>query len=249
MAQSTREAPASPPSPPALIGELADACVRFVEKAVGIAPDYTFETLPLVDHWLREAREAALARARSASLVSASQGGQAPVDETLRLVAAAAGAYFGEVVLRRYPGWWRLVDDGTDGHRVELREVFLAFHPMGFAYALLLRPEPPPVVSEPRDDDAPEHDDEEEEELETVPVPGDDPAALLLDEDDKQAIMAKLAELPPVREDDFFALSTRAEMIDVVVDALRARRIELYRTDDGLERDPPAFEEVDYDEL
>lgn len=248
MAQSTRERASHSP-PPALVDELAGACVRFVEKAVGIAPDYTFETLPLVDHWLREAREAAIARARAASLVGASRGGPVAPDETLRLVAAAAGAYFGEVVLRRYPGWWRLVDDGTDGHRVELREVFLAFHPMGFAYALLLRPEPPPAAAPAEEGEGDDELDDEEEELEVVPPPGDDPAALLLDEDDKQAILAKLAELPPVREDDFFALSTRAEMIDVVVDALRARRIELYRTDDGLEREPPAFEEVDYDEL
>src|SRR5687767_15165113 len=41
-------------APPA-IQDLADACIRYVERAVGVRLDYTLETLPLLDHYLEHA--------------------------------------------------------------------------------------------------------------------------------------------------------------------------------------------------
>jgi hypothetical protein len=38
-------------------------------------------------------------------------------------------------------------------------------------------------------------------------------------------VAARLAELPPVAEEEFFAPSTRLEVIDIAVDAIRARRM------------------------
>ena len=80
---------ASPPADaPLPIQDLANACVRFVERSVGIALDYTPETLPILDHYLRGVR----ATSR---------------DEITNLVAPAAGAYFGEVVRRQLgPAQW-----------------------------------------------------------------------------------------------------------------------------------------------
>jgi hypothetical protein len=41
------------------VGDLAESCVRFVHEALGLTLDYTAETLPVLDHYLRErARDA-----------------------------------------------------------------------------------------------------------------------------------------------------------------------------------------------
>src|SRR5687768_1752387 len=66
---------------PVVVLDLAEACVRFVKRALQIALDYTPDTLPLLDHYLR-----------SASDISK--------EEILSLHVPAAGAYFGEVVRR-----------------------------------------------------------------------------------------------------------------------------------------------------
>ena len=60
--------------PPAEVGDLAESCVRFVHDALGMTLDYTPDTLPILDHYLRD-------RARGTS------------EEVLDLLAPAAGAY------------------------------------------------------------------------------------------------------------------------------------------------------------
>src|SRR5262249_26914257 len=81
--------------PPGAIHDLAERAVEFVRRAVGIVLDYTPETLPLLDHYL----------------------GGVPPDQpaTVRLIAAAAGAYFGEVARRALGGDW----DQTDADATE----------------------------------------------------------------------------------------------------------------------------------
>src|SRR5579862_508162 len=94
--------------PPQRVLDLAEACVRFVQRALGVALDYEPETLPLLDHYVGEGRTAA-----------------APRPEAAALVAHAAGAYFGEVVRRRYPSWWRAEGEDPAGWRIELEPVYL----------------------------------------------------------------------------------------------------------------------------
>ncbi len=159
--------------------DLAEACVRFVERAVGVKLDYEPETLPLLDHYLNDAREAA---------------GQRP--EAGALVAHAAGAYLGEVVRRRYPSWWRLDGDDPGAWRIELEPVYLSFSPVQLVADALLRGS----------------DLEASERLE-------------LEDEDREAVAARLSELPPVDEDEFYAPSTRLEVIDIAVEAIRARRL------------------------
>jgi len=84
---------------PAAVLDLAEACVRYVERAVGVKLDFTPETLPLLDHYIGGARDVLSGRARPTE-------GAEPVD----LVAQAAGAYLGEVIRRRHPCWWRSGD-------------------------------------------------------------------------------------------------------------------------------------------
>jgi hypothetical protein len=161
------------------VKDLAEACVRFVERKLKVKLDYEPETLPLLDHYLAEARGAA---------------GERP--EAGALVAHAAGAYLGEVVRRRYPSWWRADGDDPGAWRIELETVYLSFSPVELVADALHR----------------EGDAEASERLE-------------LEEEDRQAVADRLAELPPVDEDEFYAPSTRLEVIDIAVDAIRARRL------------------------
>lgn len=164
---------------PAQVRELAEGCVRFVERALGVKLDFEPETLPLLDHWVAAARADATTKPEAAAVV-----------------AHTAGAYFGEVVRRRYPSWWRIEGDDPGAWRIEMEPVYLSFSPVQLVA------------------DAITHGAEEEalERLE-------------LEDGDREAVAARLAELPPVPEDEFFAPSTRLEVIDIAVDAIRARRL------------------------
>jgi hypothetical protein len=46
---------------------------------------------------------------------------------------------------------------------------------------------------------------------------------LQLEDEDREAVEARLAELPAASDDEFFALSTRIEVLDIAVDAIKAR--------------------------
>ncbi len=107
---------------PENIAELADACVRFVERATGLTLDYTPETLPFLDHWVSGMKEK-------------------PVHEILSLVAPTAGAYFGEVVRRAQAHVrWRANGDDFQRWRLEYETCFLHFNPIGVAVeAITLR--------------------------------------------------------------------------------------------------------------
>lgn len=81
--------------PPGAIFELAERAVDFVRHAVRgvrgeLILDYRPETLPLLDHYLRGVPE--------------------DQPETVALIAAAAGAYFGEVARRVLGGAWLETD-------------------------------------------------------------------------------------------------------------------------------------------
>jgi hypothetical protein len=168
---------------PERVRDLAEACVRFVERAIGVKLDYAPETLPLLDHYLAEARVTAGERPAAGALV-----------------AHAAGAYFGEVVRRRYPSWWRMEGDDPAAWRVEMEPVYLSFGPIQLVA------------------DALYHEGD-------AAVEAGAGEKLELEEDDRRAVAARLAELPPVDEDEFYAPSTWLEVIDIAVEAIRARRL------------------------
>jgi hypothetical protein len=168
---------------PERVRDLAEACVRFVERAIGVKLDYEPETLPLLDHYLAQARGAA---------------GERPVAGAL--VAHAAGAYFGEVVRRRYPSWWRMEGDDPGAWRIEMEPVYLSFGPTQLVADALFREGDAAVAAGAGE-------------------------RLELEEEDRQAVAGRLAELPPVDEDEFYAPSTWLEVIDIAVEAIRARRM------------------------
>jgi hypothetical protein len=92
--------------------------VAFVRRAMSLVLDYQSETLPLLDHYL----------------------GGVPRDQpdTVRLVAATAGAYFGEVARRTLGGEWRIEDEHDPAAwRLELAGVTVS--PVGLAAGAILQ--------------------------------------------------------------------------------------------------------------
>lgn len=115
--------------------------------------------------------------------------------EVLALTAHAVGAYLGEVIRRSHACWWR-IDHGDPGAwRLEFRNVYLAVYPVQIAYAALTQ-------------------EEDEASFSGFELP----------EDDRAALVTRLADLPDVGEDEYFAPSTRVEIVDIAVDALLAKR-------------------------
>lgn len=106
---------------PARVREYAEQVVSYVRNALGVTLEYDSNTLPLLDHYLRNVPE-----------------GQAA---TLKLVVETAGAYFGEVVRRRLGGRWEHSvgeEPGTEDWRMVL-PTGLNFSPAGFVAAAIAR--------------------------------------------------------------------------------------------------------------
>lgn len=174
-----------PEPAPSEVGDLAEACVRFVERALGVRLDYEAETLPLLDHWVAGARDAVGAQVET----------DKPADATIEVVGQTAGAYLGEVIRRRHPCWWR-TEGPTSSWRLEFGHAWLVVRPFELveaALALGLGKEP-------------------------------EVGAYEVDDDDREAVRRRLAELPEVPIEELVAPSTRLEVLDIVLDAIRARQ-------------------------
>jgi hypothetical protein len=116
--------------------------------------------------------------------------------ELLELLSRTVGAYFGQVVADHFGGFWLLPSADVHSWYVCLRGVYLAFNPVGMAHAALTWS------------------------LDTDVRALGPAAELRLAREDREAVEARLAALPPVREGDFFSLSTRVEGLEVAVAAL-----------------------------
>jgi hypothetical protein len=160
--------------PPAEVAELAAACVRFATARYGVMPDFTAETLSLVDQWLRDARREIEER-----------------PEMVGVVQAAAGAYLGEVVRRAFGARWITGEDHA-GWRLCMSTVYCAFNPIGMAREALM--------------------------LDTAEGWH---AHFELDPGERELIEARLGALPEVTDEDYYAPSTRFDVVNIVVDALR----------------------------
>jgi hypothetical protein len=94
------------------IEQYAAQAVVYVKRSLGIALEYDSDTLPLLDHYLR-------------NLETTEPG-------ALDLIVTTAGSYFGEVVRRRIGGRWERSDDNDPkGWRLVLT-TGLQFSPAGF---------------------------------------------------------------------------------------------------------------------
>jgi len=111
--------------------------------------------------------------------------------EVAPLVQAAAGAYLGEVIRRAFGGEWVVGADHAEW-RLCLSTVYCAFNPIGAVREALL----------------------------CEPAEGWG-AHLELDPGERDGVEQRLASLPAVDPDDYYAPSTRFDVISIVVDALR----------------------------
>jgi hypothetical protein len=108
---------AAPPEP---IPELAQACLDYVQRALGFTLDFSPETLPVLDHYVTGVRETLSER-----------------PELAPLIARATGAYFGEVVRGVIPGFWRIPSANVHDWQLCSRRSFLWVNPFGIAYDAL----------------------------------------------------------------------------------------------------------------
>lgn len=162
-----------PPAPEAVL-ELCASCVRFVGTRYKVALDYTPETLPILDQYVRDARADVAER-----------------PETLAIVAAAAGAYLGEVMRKQFGGFWFAQGD-HEAWRLYFTHVYLACNPLGMAVEALTLLDAEGWHSH----------------FEVDPA-------------DAEAVAARLGALPDVEEEAFALPTTRMEALTVVHDTLR----------------------------
>lgn len=162
---------------PETIVDLCWSLTDFVERTVGLRPDYTPETLPLVDHYVREAR--ATIEAKPA---------------LLDLTAQALGAYFGEVVRRSLTGFWNLPSPNYHDWQLLGRAAFFSINPIGVGYEVLTRGQHEGPSSE-----------------------------LKMAKEDAPLVRARLESLPEEREESYYSLSTRYEVVELATECIRAQ--------------------------
>lgn len=107
---------------PEQIVDLCQSLTDFVDRAIGIRPDYTSDTLPIVDHYLAIARGQVEAK-----------------PAILDLTAQAIGAYFGEVVRRHFTGMWSVPSPNFHDWQLYGQAAYFAINPIGVGYDLLTR--------------------------------------------------------------------------------------------------------------
>ena len=190
----THEEPSLEPPPPH-VAELAVACIGYVQRSLGVELDFTPETLPLLDHWLRQAKT----EVRSLDVDKREE----PLIEA---VVAPAGAYVGEVARRLVRARWFCPPGEHRLWRIELTEVFLSFNPVGLALEAVLGKEAEGFG-----------------------------AFFRVHPNDRAIAERAVANLPEVDEDEYYAPSSRIEVLQIVADALAATHEE-----------PRTYSEADY---
>ena len=116
--------------------------------------------------------------------------------DAMGLVARAAAGYFGEVVRGHFGSFWHLPSDDPANWELRFESIYLSVSPLAVVY------------------DAIAHGDEE------GPI-----AYLELEDEDREAVAARLAELPPANDEEFFSLGTRLEVLEIAVDVVKARML------------------------
>jgi hypothetical protein len=163
---------------PQEVVQLCRSLTDYVEAAVQIRPDFTPETLPLVDHYAQTVGGALRER-----------------PEVLDLSAQAIGAYFGEVVRRHLAGFWLVPSRNWSDWLVCGEVAFVAINPIGVGYDAAVG--------------STQHHGPSSQ--------------LKLSSEDRDLVQARLEQLPEVPEREFFSLSTRFDVLEIVMEAVRAQ--------------------------
>lgn len=156
---------------PAIVDEFADQAVDYVERALGIRLEFNSETLPILDHYVRQVPE------------------EQPAARDL--VAATAGAYFGEVIRRAFGGSWVLGDPQMSETWRLVLPGGLSFSPPGFVAAAIAG-----------------------EEVDDYDTGFDAPPRM------RQALEAALDAMAEVTEEVYYSLSGRYDTLEHLQDVL-----------------------------
>lgn len=113
--------------------------------------------------------------------------------EAADLIAQTTGAYFGQLLALEYGGLWRAPSVDVHEWRVYFQPVFLALNPVGVAYEVLFASERHQGPS----------------------------AAPTFARDELPLVEARLRALPEVDPEQYFTFSTRYDVLQVAIEALR----------------------------
>jgi hypothetical protein len=187
-------------STPRLVAQLAAAFREQVGRALGVelGDELGTTALAYVDHYLASLRDET----------------REPI---LSLVAANAGAWFGELVRREIGGLW--IGDEVDPRRLRLllEPQFLYFAPVDMAYEAILS-----GAVEPGDPRVPEGAT-----LDTsYHLRKRSLAPFEHEPSDHDWVLDRLAESPPVPEDQFFSLTGRFETLQLILELVANRELE-----------------------
>jgi hypothetical protein len=118
------------PFVPEEILTLSERCIAHIQKRFGVTPDFSSETLSLLDHFV--------------DAVTADEGrGQAPAAghplrmNLVHLFAPTLGAFFGETLRRQFGGRWRFAELAPLAWRLEFDTFFVRVNPAGIAANVL----------------------------------------------------------------------------------------------------------------
>lgn len=113
--------------------------------------------------------------------------------ESIDLVAPAIGAYLGEVMRQEFAGSW-FAEGAHEAWRLYFSNVYLAFNPLGMAREAL-----------------------------TLADSEGWSAHLTVDPGERELIEQRLAAMPDVDEEEYYLPTTRFDVVNAIVDTLRAR--------------------------
>jgi hypothetical protein len=208
--QPDPSAPRADASPHAAARALVETLVRTYREQVRRALDVDLDDSPIalafVDHHLASARDE----------------DREPI---LSLLAASAGAYYGEIVRQHIGATW--IGDGKDPRRLRLllEPQFIFFSPIDQAYEAIagtsIDPADPRVPTAPPFDPVfhltPARAAADDDKTDDDAADGDETT------DDAGWLDARLSQLPPVPEDQFHSLTCRFETLQVMLELLAAK--------------------------
>jgi len=193
-------APLDEPSagPPALVNDLHTSFAKHMKRALEFAIDDSETSLAWVDHYLQTLRGET----------------RRPI---LEVVAAEAGAYFGEVVRKEIGARW--IGDGKDPRRLRLllEPQFLHFSPIDQAYEVLLGEHM--IEDDPRlpNTGALDPDFHPNESAPDVPGLPAEKSRLI---SDARWLADALESRPQVTDREYYSLTGRFEMLQLLLELL-----------------------------
>jgi hypothetical protein len=116
--------------------------------------------------------------------------------ETLDLLQATIGAYLGEVMRRAFGAEW-FAEGEHDAWRLDMTYVFLTFNPIGMGREALM-----------------------------LGIQDGWHAHLETEAAEREVLEQRLTALQEVEEDEYYAPSTRYDVVDIAVNALRAKMVD-----------------------